>query len=330
MLEPAESSTTSPGTNSSTATPVWRPSRSTEAFTATVANSFSTAVAAPRSCQKPSSALTPTIPRMMIPSVGSCSAKDSTAAAIRNRTRGLVTCRSSIVGVSERLRSPSKFGPVRARRSATVSAARPLGDDCSPDSTSAVAMLQNERNTSGAADASSGLTELGDFNARMEVSSHLHGAMMPPNAHAQRRGPQYHQPQTEPPSCTPPLFPPSGYSRRGERSPRRCFRTVRAGFLAHGSSVIRPLSWAPCRAGDRHGRASPWRVIPPSLHGGRTAAAARLVPITSLAPAPRQPLHGLSPRRWLLGPSHHRGVSGGHLRTDAASCILGASAMPAA
>jgi hypothetical protein len=151
-----------------------------------------------------------------------------------------------------------------------------------------------------------------------------------PNAHAQRRGPQYHQPQTEPPSCTPPLFPPSGYSRRGERSPRRCFRTVRAGFLAHGSSVIRPLSWAPCRAGDRHGRASPWRVIPPSLHGGRTAAAARLVPITSLAPAPRQPLHGLSPRRWLLGPSHHRGVSGGHLRTDAASCILGASAMPAA
>jgi hypothetical protein len=150
------------------------------------------------------------------------------------------------------------------------------------------------------------------------------------NAHAQRRGPQYHQPQTEPPSCTPPLFPPSGYSRRGERSPRRCFRTVRAGFLAHGSSVIRPLSWAPCRAGDRHGRASPWRVIPPSLHGGRTAAAARLVPITSLAPAPRQPLHGLSPRRWLLGPSHHRGVSGGHLRTDAASCILGASAMPAA
>ena len=124
--------------------------------------------------------------------------------------------------------------------------------------------------------------------------------------------------------------PPSGYSRRGDRSPRLCFRTVRAGFLAHGSSVIRPLSWAPCRAGDLHVRASPWRVIPPSRHGGRTASAARLVPITSLAPAPRQPLHGLSPRRWLLGQSHHRGVSGGHLRTDAASCILGSSAMPAA
>ena len=170
MLEPAESSTTSPGTNSSTATSVWRPSRSTEAFTATVANSFSTAVAAPRSCQKPSSALTPTMPRMMIPPVGSCSAKERTAAAIRSRTRGLVTCRSSNVGVSERLRSPNTFGPVRARRSAAVSAASPPGDECSADSTSPVGMLQNERNTSA---ASSGLTEPGDFNARMEVSSHF-------------------------------------------------------------------------------------------------------------------------------------------------------------
>ena len=124
--------------------------------------------------------------------------------------------------------------------------------------------------------------------------------------------------------------PPSGYSRRGNRSPRLCFRTVLAGFLAHGSSVIRPWSWAPFRADDLHVCASPLRVIHTSLNGVLTASAARLVPITDLSPSPRQPIHGLSPRRWLLGESHHRVVSGGHLLTDAASFILGSSAKPVA
>jgi hypothetical protein len=96
----------------------------------------------------------------------------------------------------------------------------------------------------------------------------------------------------------------SGYSRRGNRSPRLCFKTVRASFPAHGSSVIYPLSWAPCWACDLHVGASPVRVIPTSLTGVLTASAALLVPITSLPPSPRQPLHGLSPRPALLGESH--------------------------
>ena len=128
---------------------------------------------------------------------------------------------------------------------------------------------------------------------------------------------------------------PSGYSRRGDRSPRLCFKTVLAGFLAHGSSVIRPLSWAPFRwlrrlslvhvqtasvirplswapfrACDLHFCASPSRVIPPSLNGVLTASAARLVPTTYLSPSPRQPIRWRSPRPWLLGESHHRVVSG--------------------
>ncbi len=124
--------------------------------------------------------------------------------------------------------------------------------------------------------------------------------------------------------------PPSGYSRRRNRSPRRCYKTVRASCPAHGSSVIRPLSWAPLRACDLHVGASPFRVIPTSLNGVLTASAARLIPITDIPPSPRQPIHGLSPRRWLLGESRHRVVSGGHLLTDAASFILGSSAKPVA
>ena len=38
---------------------------------------------------------------------------------------------------------------------------------------------------------------------------------------------------------------PSGYSRRGNRSPRLCFRTVRASFPAHGSSRVWCLSRIP-------------------------------------------------------------------------------------
>ena len=95
-----------------------------------------------------------------------------------------------------------------------------------------------------------------------------------------------------------------GYSRRGNHSPRLCSKTVRAGFLAHGSSVIRPLSWAPWWAGDLHVGASPSRVIHTSLSGVLTASAALLVPITSLPPFPRQHIHERSSRRWLLRESH--------------------------
>ncbi len=97
---------------------------------------------------------------------------------------------------------------------------------------------------------------------------------------------------------------PSGYSRRGNRSPRLCFKTVRASFPAHGSSVIRPLSWAPCRACDLHVHASPFRVIHTSPCGVLTASAALLVPITYILPSPRQHIRWLSQRPSLLGESH--------------------------
>jgi len=72
---------------------------------------------------------------------------------------------------------------------------------------------------------------------------------------------------------------------------------------SHGSSVIRPLSWAPLRACDRHVGASPSRVLQTALDGVLTVSAALLVPITDLSPSPRQPSRELSPRPWLLGES---------------------------
>ena len=42
----------------------------------------------------------------------------------------------------------------------------------------------------------------------------------------------------------------SGYSRRGNRSPHLCFKTVLASFPAHGSSVVGLLSRGPQRACD--------------------------------------------------------------------------------
>jgi hypothetical protein len=81
-------------------------------------------------------------------------------------------------------------------------------------------------------------------------------------------------------------------------------RDTAHGFLAHGSSVIRPLSWAPWRACDLHVGASPFLVIHTSLDGVLTASAARLIPITSLSPSPRQHIRERSSRPWLLGESH--------------------------
>jgi hypothetical protein len=106
-----------------------------------------------------------------------------------------------------------------------------------------------------------------------------------------------------PTPSAPSLSRPSGYSRRGNRFPRLCYKTVLAGFLAHGSSVIRPLSWAPCWACDLHFHASPSRVIHTSLWGVLTASAALLIPITYIPPSPRQHIRELSSRPWLLGES---------------------------
>ena len=71
IMSPALSSTTSPGTTSSTGTSTGRPSRRTVARTWTRASSFSTASAAPHSCQKPSRPLTRTMARMIRASVAS-------------------------------------------------------------------------------------------------------------------------------------------------------------------------------------------------------------------------------------------------------------------
>jgi hypothetical protein len=116
-----------------------------------------------------------------------------------------------------------------------------------------------------------------------------------------------------PPCCCPLLLSDSGRVGRLEvvclelRPPRVAIHSVRDtahGFLAHGSSVICPLSWAPYRACDLHVGASPARVIHTSLPGVLTASPALLVPITYLSPSPRQHIRWRSQRHWLLGESH--------------------------
>ena len=122
-----------------------------------------------------------------------------------------------------------------------------------------------------------------------------------------------------PPCCCPLLLSDSGRVGRLEVSclelrplpvAIHSVRDMAHGFLAHGSSVIRPLSWAPFRACDLHVGASPLRVIHTSLDGVLTASAALLIPITDISPPPRQPIRELSSRPWLLGESHPRAVSG--------------------
>src|SRR5215510_12783343 len=95
-----------------------------------------------------------------------------------------------------------------------------------------------------------------------------------------------------------------------ESLPPSLLQNRAAGFLAHGSSVIRPLSRAPCWACDLHVSASPSRGIPTSLRGVLRASAALLSPITCIPPSPRQHIRELSSRPWLLEESHHRAVCG--------------------
>ena len=80
-------------------------------------------------------------------------------------------------------------------------------------------------------------------------------------------------------------------------------QTVRATFMAHGSSVMRPLSsghppavynsWGTC---DLTVHASPlWDIAPSRQGAGSSAYAARLRPITSTSPSARQPIRGITP-----------------------------------
>ena len=134
-----------------------------------------------------------------------------------------------------------------------------------------------------------------------------------PNGQASAAGADAPQTSARATSLQTTAGPPSGYSRRGNHSPRLWFKTVRAGFLAHGSSVIRPLSWAPYWACDLHVGASPFRVIHTSLDGVLTASAALLVPSTYLPPSPPQHIRWLSQPHALLGESLRSAASGCHL-----------------
>jgi hypothetical protein len=66
-----------------------------------------------------------------------------------------------------------------------------------------------------------------------------------PDAHAQRRGRHHLQPLTEPPSCTPPLFPRPVTVGEGIAPPVSAATPCLSVSTSHGSSGIRPLSWAP-------------------------------------------------------------------------------------
>src|SRR5262249_16228987 len=104
------------------------------------------------------------------------------------------------------------------------------------------------------------------------------------------------------------------YSRWTDRSVHLCSKTVRATFMAHGSSVMRPLSsgippavYNSCVTCDLAVHASPLRDIAPSRQGvGSSAYAALLRPITCTSPSARQPIRGITPGLcFLRDPSRH-------------------------
>ena len=88
-----------------------------------------------------------------------------------------------------------------------------------------------------------------------------------------------------------------------------CFKTVRATFAAHGSSVMCPLSQASVRLSQAAGqtcglmlRASPLRGIAPSrLHAGSRAFLALLLRITCTSPSSRQLILGITPGLCFFG-----------------------------
>jgi hypothetical protein len=122
-----------------------------------------------------------------------------------------------------------------------------------------------------------------------------------------------------------PLSTPDSYSRWTDRSVHLCSKTVRATFMAHGSSVMRPLSsgippavynsWGTC---DLTVHASPlWDIAPSRQGAGSSAYAALLRPITCTSPSARQPIRGITPglcflrdpsrHAMRLAPAHHDG-----------------------
>jgi hypothetical protein len=116
--------------------------------------------------------------------------------------------------------------------------------------------------------------------------------------------------------CSPPSPLPDkdSYSRRTDRSVRLCFKTPRAGFLARGSSVRHPLSWASCEqllftrsTYDLGFDAFPIMGIAPLRLGvGSSAYKALLPPIICISPSSRQPIRGVTLGfRFLRNPSPH-------------------------
>ena len=118
---PADSSTTSPGTTSATGTWQRTPSRSTVAFTWTLAISAATSRPARYSWAKPSSPDAAMIAMMIAPSVTSPTTIDTTVATIRISMIGLVNCLSSALGH----RACRWCCPCRGRRAAASAAVRP-------------------------------------------------------------------------------------------------------------------------------------------------------------------------------------------------------------
>ena len=102
------------------------------------------------------------------------------------------------------------------------------------------------------------------------------------------------------------------YSRWTDRSLHLCFKTVRAAFAAHGSSVMCPLSQVSARLSQAAGqtcgltfRASPLRGIAPSRRSaGSSVCSALLLPITCTSPSSRQHILGITPGlRFLRNPA---------------------------
>jgi hypothetical protein len=106
----------------------------------------------------------------------------------------------------------------------------------------------------------------------------------------------------------------TSYSRWTDHSIHLCSKTVRATFMAHGSSVMHPLSLGippllhtAVGTCDLTVHASPLRDIAPSRRSaGSSAYAALLRPITCTSPSARQPIRGVTPGlRFLRDPSRH-------------------------
>ncbi len=88
------------------------------------------------------------------------------------------------------------------------------------------------------------------------------------------------------------------YSRRGNRSPRLCYKTERARFQALGSSVVWLLSRVPCNQGLIDRRLELGKQFALHLYIGRIAVfityALLLVSLSSKLPSSRQPICGIT------------------------------------